>query len=194
MAFFVLAEAHGCVPPVPWRSLLAIPPGSGPTSRCSRGRHAPTRRFPLSSWSVIRPCSTPAPRRSASRCRSSNSQRPATVPALFSHALPVIPIAGQDRVVAGRPDRSAAPLVTQSIERAVELVRQGAASRRRDQPHRQGRALWLGLRLPGTHRISRRSRLAAGKTPASGHDAREPFPEEWFRSRSTFLSRTFPAC
>lgn len=48
-------------------------------------------------------------------------------PGLFSQALPVISIGGQGHFVAGRPDRSAAPLVTQSIERAVGLVREGAA-------------------------------------------------------------------
>lgn len=48
-------------------------------------------------------------------------------PGHFQHALPVLPIAGQGEIVAGRPDRSAAPLITQSIERAVALAQQGAA-------------------------------------------------------------------
>jgi 4-hydroxythreonine-4-phosphate dehydrogenase len=45
----------------------------------------------------------------------------------FAHSLPVLPIASQGEVVAGRPNRSAAPLVTQAIERAVSLVQEGAA-------------------------------------------------------------------
>ena len=45
----------------------------------------------------------------------------------FPHALPVLPIAYESDVVAGQPDRSAAPAITQSIERAVSLAREGAA-------------------------------------------------------------------
>ena len=45
----------------------------------------------------------------------------------FGDALPVLPIAGRGEVVAGRPNRSAASLVTQAIERAVTLVQQRAA-------------------------------------------------------------------
>jgi 4-hydroxythreonine-4-phosphate dehydrogenase len=45
----------------------------------------------------------------------------------FAHALPVLPIASQGKVVAGHPDRSAAPLVMQAVERAVSLVQEEAA-------------------------------------------------------------------
>ena len=48
-------------------------------------------------------------------------------PSSFPNALPVLPIAGQNAVEAGRPDRSAAPLITLSIERAVRLVQEGVA-------------------------------------------------------------------
>jgi 4-hydroxythreonine-4-phosphate dehydrogenase len=48
-------------------------------------------------------------------------------PSQFQHALPVLPITCQSEIVAGRPDRAAAPLITQSIERAVALALQGAA-------------------------------------------------------------------
>jgi len=45
----------------------------------------------------------------------------------FADALPVLPIASQGKVVAGHPDRSAAPLVMQAIECAVSLVQEQAA-------------------------------------------------------------------
>jgi 4-hydroxythreonine-4-phosphate dehydrogenase len=46
----------------------------------------------------------------------------------FPHALPVLPLAAQGRVVPGHPDSGAAPAVTQSIERAVSLAREGKAA------------------------------------------------------------------
>ena len=46
---------------------------------------------------------------------------------VFPEALPVLPIEVPGPVVAGRPDVAAAPAVKQSIEYAVDLVRQGAA-------------------------------------------------------------------
>jgi 4-hydroxythreonine-4-phosphate dehydrogenase len=48
-------------------------------------------------------------------------------PRRFSDSLPVLPILGPGEIVAGRPDRSAAPLITRSIERAVALAEAGAA-------------------------------------------------------------------
>lgn len=51
----------------------------------------------------------------------------AAAPALFPAALPVWPISVAAKVTAGRPDRAAAPAITQWIECAVELVRKGAA-------------------------------------------------------------------
>ena len=48
-------------------------------------------------------------------------------PRRFSESLPVLPILGPGEIVAGRPDRSAAPLITRSIERAVALTEAGAA-------------------------------------------------------------------
>ena len=78
---------------------------------------------------------------------------------------------GPGEIVAGRPDRAAAPLITRSIERAVSTRASGRGARGGDQPHRQVRALWRGLRFPGAHGISRRSCRAEGKAAASGHDA-----------------------
>ena len=46
---------------------------------------------------------------------------------VFPEALPVLPIEVPGPVVAGRPDVAAAPAVKQSIEYAVDLVRQSAA-------------------------------------------------------------------
>jgi 4-hydroxythreonine-4-phosphate dehydrogenase len=47
-------------------------------------------------------------------------------PRRFPDSLPVLPILGPREIVAGRPDRSAAPLITRSIERAVALAEAGA--------------------------------------------------------------------
>jgi 4-hydroxythreonine-4-phosphate dehydrogenase len=46
----------------------------------------------------------------------------------FAEALPVLPIAVSGDVVPGRPDPAAAMVIQQSIERAVALVLEGAAS------------------------------------------------------------------
>jgi 4-hydroxythreonine-4-phosphate dehydrogenase len=48
-------------------------------------------------------------------------------PALFAEALPVLPVNVGSPVVAGRPDRGAAPAIRHSIEQAVALVVDGAA-------------------------------------------------------------------
>jgi 4-hydroxythreonine-4-phosphate dehydrogenase len=49
-------------------------------------------------------------------------------PSVFAEALPVLPVPVAGEVVAGRPAAAAAPAVQQSIEQAVALVREGAAS------------------------------------------------------------------
>jgi 4-hydroxythreonine-4-phosphate dehydrogenase len=53
---------------------------------------------------------------------------PGRAPALFATALPVLPVSVAATVVAGHPDQGAAPAVQHSIERAVALVVEGAAS------------------------------------------------------------------
>ena len=53
---------------------------------------------------------------------------PAVATRLFAKALPVLPIAVPGDVVPGRPNPAAAPAIQQSIERALALVREGAAS------------------------------------------------------------------
>src|SRR5262245_38424626 len=45
----------------------------------------------------------------------------------FPDSLPVLPILGPGEIVAGRPDRSAAPLITRSIESGGALAETGAA-------------------------------------------------------------------
>jgi 4-hydroxythreonine-4-phosphate dehydrogenase len=52
---------------------------------------------------------------------------PDAAAALFARALPVLPVASPGPVVAGRPGQAAVQTITQSIERAVSLVQQGAA-------------------------------------------------------------------
>jgi 4-hydroxythreonine-4-phosphate dehydrogenase len=70
-------------------------------------------------------------------------------PGHFPRALPVLPIAGPGGIVAGRPDRSAAPLITQSIERAVTLVRQGAADAVVTNPIAKSVLYGAGFAFPG---------------------------------------------
>jgi 4-hydroxythreonine-4-phosphate dehydrogenase len=70
-------------------------------------------------------------------------------PSHFQHALPVLPIAGQGAIVAGRPDRSAAPLITQSIERAVALAQQGAARAVVTNPIAKSVLYGAGFAFPG---------------------------------------------
>ena len=70
-------------------------------------------------------------------------------PSHFQHALPVLPIAGHGEIVAGRPDRSAAPLITQSIERAVTLAQQGAARAVVTNPIAKAVLYGAGFAFPG---------------------------------------------
>ena len=55
-------------------------------------------------------------------------RQPAAATRRFAEALPVLPIAVSGGVVPGRPDPAAAAAIQQSIEHAVALVREGAAS------------------------------------------------------------------
>jgi 4-hydroxythreonine-4-phosphate dehydrogenase len=70
-------------------------------------------------------------------------------PSAFPNALPVLPIADQGAVVAGRADRSAAPLITLSIERAVRLVQKGAAGAVVTNPIAKSVLYGAGFPFPG---------------------------------------------
>jgi 4-hydroxythreonine-4-phosphate dehydrogenase len=70
-------------------------------------------------------------------------------PSQFQRALPVLPIAGEGEIVAGRPDRCTAPLVTQSIERAVGLLQQGAARAVVTNPIAKAVLYGAGFTFPG---------------------------------------------
>jgi 4-hydroxythreonine-4-phosphate dehydrogenase len=67
----------------------------------------------------------------------------------FADALPVLPILGLGEVVAGRPDRAAAPLITQSIERAVALAEAGAARAVVTNPIAKSVLYGAGFAFPG---------------------------------------------
>jgi 4-hydroxythreonine-4-phosphate dehydrogenase len=54
-------------------------------------------------------------------------ERVELAPAHFARALPVLPVPGAGPVVPGRPDRVSSAAIMESIERAVGLVRAGAA-------------------------------------------------------------------
>jgi 4-hydroxythreonine-4-phosphate dehydrogenase len=74
---------------------------------------------------------------------------PAAALDLFSEALPVLPVASPGAVVAGRPDRAAAPAVTQAIERAVGLVRRGEAAAVVTNPIAKAVLYGAGFPFPG---------------------------------------------
>jgi 4-hydroxythreonine-4-phosphate dehydrogenase len=73
----------------------------------------------------------------------------ADAPSVFADALPVLPISVDGPVVAGHPDPAAAPAVLQSIERAVSLVRDGAASAAVTNPISKATLTRAGFGFPG---------------------------------------------
>ena len=66
---------------------------------------------------------------------------PAGARAAFRTGLPVVPLRSAVADAPGRPDAANAAATLESIERAVEAVRQGEARAVGDQPDRQGHAL-----------------------------------------------------
>jgi 4-hydroxythreonine-4-phosphate dehydrogenase len=73
----------------------------------------------------------------------------ADAPSVFADALPVLPVSVDRPVVAGHPDPAAAPAVLQSIERAVSLVRDGAASAAVTNPISKATLTRAGFGFPG---------------------------------------------
>jgi 4-hydroxythreonine-4-phosphate dehydrogenase len=74
---------------------------------------------------------------------------PAQIPGTFPKALPVIPLSVSVSAQPGRPDAGAAASVVESIETAVELVRQGAASALVTNPIAKHVLYEAGFRHPG---------------------------------------------
>jgi 4-hydroxythreonine-4-phosphate dehydrogenase len=70
-------------------------------------------------------------------------------PSRFADALPVLPILGPGEIVAGRPDRAAAPLITRSIERAVALAEAGTARAVVTNPIAKSVLYGAGFAFPG---------------------------------------------
>ncbi len=70
-------------------------------------------------------------------------------PSRFADALPVLAISGQGEVLAGRPDRSAAPLITRSIETAVGLAQEGSARAVVTNPIAKAVLYGAGFTFPG---------------------------------------------
>jgi 4-hydroxythreonine-4-phosphate dehydrogenase len=70
-------------------------------------------------------------------------------PAHFARALPVLPVPIAGLVIPGRPDQAAAPAVKQSIERAVSLVREGAARAVVTNPISKAMLYGSGFAFPG---------------------------------------------
>ncbi len=67
----------------------------------------------------------------------------------FAEALPVLPLPVGARVVAGHPDGAAAPAVMRSIERGVELVREGKARALVTNPISKATLYGAGFPYPG---------------------------------------------
>lgn len=74
---------------------------------------------------------------------------PAAVPALFDTALPVLPLPVSAPVVPGQPDPANGPAVIASIDRAVDLVRQGHAAALVTNPIQKSSLYQAGFRWPG---------------------------------------------
>jgi len=85
-------------------------------------------------------------------------------PALFARALPVLPVPIAGPVVPGHADRSAAPAVQEAIERAVNLVQQGAARAIVTNPIAKAVLHGAGFPFPG-HTEFLASLAARGGTP-----------------------------
>jgi 4-hydroxythreonine-4-phosphate dehydrogenase len=68
---------------------------------------------------------------------------------VFAEALPVLPVPVAGKVVAGRPSPAAAPAVRQSIEQAVALVCDGAASALVTNPISKAMLTRAGFGFPG---------------------------------------------
>ena len=73
----------------------------------------------------------------------------AEAPRLFRDALPVLPLKVEGEVEAGRPARAAVPAIRESIERAVDLVRQGAARAVVTNPISKAVLYGAGFSFPG---------------------------------------------
>ncbi|WP_210340219.1 4-hydroxythreonine-4-phosphate dehydrogenase PdxA [Microvirga splendida] len=73
----------------------------------------------------------------------------AQIPKVFPKALPVLPLSVSVAAQPGRPDAGAAASVVESIERAVQLVRQGAASALVTNPIAKHVLYEAGFRHPG---------------------------------------------
>ena len=74
---------------------------------------------------------------------------PSAAPSLFAKALPVLPVSIAGEVIPGRPHSAAAAAVRHSIERAVELVRAGAASAVVTNPISKATLTRAGFGFPG---------------------------------------------
>ncbi len=70
-------------------------------------------------------------------------------PAVFRDALPVLPVTIGGAVVAGHPSQAAMPAVTESIERAVELTRQGVTRAVVTNPIAKAVLYGAGFTFPG---------------------------------------------
>jgi len=76
-------------------------------------------------------------------------ERASEAPAVFRHALPVLPVRIGGQVVAGHPSQAAMPAVKESIERAVEQTRQGVTRAVVTNPIAKAVLYGAGFAFPG---------------------------------------------
>lgn len=72
-----------------------------------------------------------------------------TVPGLFAHSLPLLPVALAAPVIQGRPDPANGPAVIGAIDRAVALARSGALAGVVTNPIQKSALYACGFRWPG---------------------------------------------
>jgi 4-hydroxythreonine-4-phosphate dehydrogenase len=128
---------------------IGDPAGIGPD--IALGAYAVRRREQVPAFVVIGD-----PAVLAARARALGLEVPLAVlseigegPRRFPDQLPVLPILGPGEIVAGRPDRAAAPLITRSIERAVALAQAGAARAVVTNPIAKSVLYGAGFTFPG---------------------------------------------
>ena len=90
--------------------------------------------------------------------------------AAFPAGLPVVPLKSAVEDAPGRPDAANAAATIESIERAVEAVRQGQARALVTNPIAKATLYRGRIQAPRTYRISRRTGQGLGRAGLSGDD------------------------
>ena len=116
-----------------------------------------------------RDLSPPPPSARASRSRSSRPIRPG-LRAAFPNGLPVVPLTNAVEDAPGRPNAANAAATIESIERAVEAVRQGQARAVVTNPIAKATLYQAGFKYPGHTEYLGALAEGMGRAGLSGHD------------------------